>query len=443
MKKFLTFIFASMTMFSCSNEMELMNNETKALDTETLEVSNNVTLNDIQNYMEKGSAIASRNGGNGEIEVITYQNDTVMYLLKYANGWEMMPGDKRYPLRIAYSDEGSLNYTSMSEAEQAWFEGMAEEIHQMKMYGGNYENNYCKIWNRFSQKKKNIKSRSGIEGEDNWLLHNVKEESTIKADKGHLLTTTWDQWYNEYCPPTSTGNRNCPTGCVATAVSQVLFYLHELWGVPSHMVTTPNYNPSKKEYTFSGWETYPWNNMNYNNISLLQGHVGVLSSMKYRDNGSISTLEDKAQNALSYYGINSDYKKTWDSSIIMSNLDSNIPVIGGMLTTDDQGHAIVIDGYRKIFTEYTEVYIYVEDPDSYQGDMYDHDESGDPVPGEGRTREISYNTTDIYYLFNWGTGSNPNIYYLAGMNPSYDFGGETGYINFNGAKRMLCNLRKK
>lgn len=132
MKKLVTIICAGMTMFSCSNEIELMNNETKAFDTKNLEVSNNVTLNDIQTYMEKGSAIASRNGGNGEIEVITYQNDTVMYLLKYGNGWEMMPGDKRFPLRVAYNDEGTLEYENMHDGQRAWFENLAKEIHTIK-----------------------------------------------------------------------------------------------------------------------------------------------------------------------------------------------------------------------------------------------------------------------------------------------------------------------
>ena len=391
MKKILSFVCGCMILFSCSNESDFIVDENKVLETETLEVSNDVTLEDIQVYMEKSSPIASRNGGNGEIEVITYQNDTVMYLLNYANGWEMMPGDKRFPLRVAYSEEGNLDYTSISEAQQTWFNGMAEEIHLMKKHGKDYKNNYNKVWSRFSQKKKNINSRSGIEGEDNWILHNVKEKSTIKANKSHLISTAWNQTYNKYCPPKSTGDGNCPTGCCAAAAAQVLYYFHNVWGVPSHMVTTPNYNPSKKTYTFTGWETEPWNNMDFENISLLQGHIGEKSDMKYSDKGSGCELKDELQNALEYYGIDSDYNSTWDSSIITYNLDSNIPVIGGLLTKDVKGHAVIIDGYRKIFSEYEEVYIYVEDTNSYPGDIYDHDESGDPVPEEGPTRVITYN----------------------------------------------------
>lgn len=80
MKKLSLIVLTGMMLYSCSNEVDLINNEIPNLEIEVEEVSNNVTLDDIQTYMEKGSAIACRNGGNGEIEVITYQNDTVIYL---------------------------------------------------------------------------------------------------------------------------------------------------------------------------------------------------------------------------------------------------------------------------------------------------------------------------------------------------------------------------
>ena len=106
MKKILFTLLGCMVLSSCTNEVEQMvTNREEMHDVLSVieEENSNVTLTDIQAYMDKGSVIASRNGGDGDIEVITYQNDTVMYLLKYADGWEMMPSDKRFPLRVAYN----------------------------------------------------------------------------------------------------------------------------------------------------------------------------------------------------------------------------------------------------------------------------------------------------------------------------------------------------
>ena len=103
---------------------------------------------------------------------------------------------------------------------------------------------------------------------------------------------------------------------------------------------------------------------------------------------------------------------------------------------DDGSHTVTIDGYKIIDTQYTDVYIHVEDPKSYPGDIYDHDASGDPIPEEGPTRETSYTTTDVYVLFNWGYGNTDNTAYISNSN-----------IFYNGASyrftdRMWYNLRK-
>ena len=60
MKKLSLIVLTGMMLYSCSNEVDLINNEIPNLEIEVEEVSNNVTLDDIQTYMEKGSAIASR-----------------------------------------------------------------------------------------------------------------------------------------------------------------------------------------------------------------------------------------------------------------------------------------------------------------------------------------------------------------------------------------------
>lgn len=462
MKKLVTIICAGMTMFSCSNEIELMNNETKAFDTKNLEVSNNVTLNDIQTYMEKGSAIASRNGGNGEIEVITYQNDTVMYLLKYGNGWEMMPGDKRFPIRVAYNDEGTLDYDNMHDGQRAWFENIAEEIHVMKKYGKGIENKYCKVWNSFSKKGKKKESNSRSQNGE-WILHNTREESTI-TEKPHLITTAWHQgvtkWYQEYileeynmyCPMQTNREYHRSVGCTAVAGGQVLFHLHKQGWSLSDIPNTAM--PIDTIYSFTNPMEIVWSGVEDGQteaIAKLLGHIGVLSHMNYEDWGSGAYLRNGLEEAFDHYGIECSILDFWDISKIKSDLNSNLPVIVSMTGSDNKnepvGHTVIIDGYKNITTNYTDVYIYIEDPKTYPGDIYDHDEGMEPLPEEGPTQEESYTVSSNYLYINWGNGSIDNTSYYASHDLYYYLTDETTNeqyrVTFDREKRMLYNLSQK
>lgn len=443
-----------MMMFSCSNEVEI--NEILNSQEETLAtVENNdmnVTLSDIQAYMKKGSDIASRNAGDGDIKVITYQNNTVMYLLNYGNGWEMMPGDKRFPLRVAYNDEGTLDYANMHDAQRMWFESMAEEIHYMKKYGGEYENEYCKVWNAFSKKNKIPNSRSG---NGKWILHNTREEYSI-VEKSHLISTNWASQsmrgyegkpdFNMYCPIDSITKNHTSVAHAAVCGAQVLYYFHKLWGTPANMVKNAVYVSG--EYLFGGWDSSKWTEIAKGDtnvddgmeaIALLLGHVNKLCGPQGSDPSAYSGLP----NALSKYGIGYSRKESWDNNIISNNIDSNKPIIGditGTMLNSSVRISLIIDGYRHTSTTYTDVYIYIENPDSYPGDIYDHDSSGDPVPEEGPTQEETYTVNSMYYMVKWGYGNEDNTYYLSSNPISYNYGGDIGTVYYNRNKKMLYDF---
>lgn len=454
MKKILFKLFGCVVLSSCINELEQIDVNFDAQDEfqAVVEINDNqhVTLTDIQTYMDKGSAIASRNGGDGKIEIITYQNDTVMYLLKYENGWEMMPGDKRFPLRVAYNDEGTLDYANMHDAQRAWFDSMAEEIHVMRKHGKGIKNEYCKVWNSLDKKnkKKNsyTKSRTVIDGQGGWLYHNTRQYSYISGQKDHLITTFWNQYspYNEYSPyDASLTSLKSAAGCLAVATGQVFHYMHNKIGIPEKMVESATYNAGNREYIFAGWSALPWTYVKQgeeNYIALLLGHIGHICDMEYSFWNSVADFNsDLRDKVFPQYGINGNHSTSWTPSYIMDDLDSNMPILASIHTSgnNSSGHALVIDGYKEITTQYTDVYIYVEDMDSYPGDIYDHDEDMNPVPEEGPTQETSYFTTDTYYLVNWGDGNRDDTFYHSGSNLS-----NGGYI-YNSNRNMWYNLRKK
>lgn len=452
MKKLSLIVLTGMMLYSCGNEVDLINNEIPTQEIEVEEVSNNVTLDDIQIYMEKGSAIASRNGGNGEIEIITYQNDTVMYLLKYGNGWEMMPGDKRFPLRVAYNDEGTLDYDNMHDGQRAWFESMAEEIHVMKKHGEGIVNEYCKVWNAFTKKIKEKNNHAKSRSENGkWMLHNTREVVSIE-ERSHLISTNWASWsergynlepdYNMYRPFDISGVNHVPVDHASVCGAQVLYYFHKLWGIPANMVKSATYIDG--EYLFGGWDSSNWAEIAKGDINVDDGMIAIALLL-----GHVNSLCSPSPNAysdlpyaLSVYGIGCSRAQNWDGSIIKNNINSNKPIIAditGTIDDEDVEISLIIDGYKYIRTTYTDVYIYVENPNSYTGDMYDHDESGNPVPEEGPTQEETYTVGDMYYMVKWGYGNEDNTYYLSNS-INLDYGDSIGIVSYNRNKKMLYNF---
>ena len=65
-------------------------------------------------------------------------------------------------------------------------------------------------------------------------------KSVISMLQYYRLQNPWDQGepYNEFCPwVTSDMKERAPAGCVAVAGAEVLYYLHNRYGVPVNMVS--------------------------------------------------------------------------------------------------------------------------------------------------------------------------------------------------------------
>ncbi len=462
MKKLLLCSVSFVLLYSCQNDMvndmEADGNMTTvaSVTETTVDSDNGVHWADIQNYLQKRAVTRNEVQQGESIEVVTYHGDTVMYLVNYAEGWEMLPGDKRYPLKVAFNEHETLNMDEMNDAQKAWFDNLAEEIHCMKLYGDSIETEYSKEWSMLSnQQQENPISLAYSEDRSGWILHNVRE-IIDEETQDHLLTTDWVQSnsYNIYCPYNSYRTAHCLVGCVAVAGGQVLNYLHNYWGVPENTVTGATYDEATNTYSFSGWDSYPWDYIQQGNkdyIALLLGYVGVLCEMNYGDSGSGSDLYSKLPNALQAYGIECSSKDSWDSTIIKRNIKNGLPVLARMHGYDaqgeDVGHAIVIDGYKYETYYYTNVYIYVENLDTYPGDIYDHvlDEntgSAEPYPEEGPTYEVSYKGgTKLYYMVNWGYGDSDDTYYLSTSDLKYNY--YSGTITFDHNKAMLYDYSIK
>ncbi|MDZ7898455.1 MAG: C10 family peptidase [Arcicella sp.] len=154
-----------------------------------------------------------------------------------------------------------------------------------------------------------------------------------------LVSTQWGQWsgYNDETPLTgcNSSNGHAPTGCVATAIAQVMNY---------------HRRPTR----------YNWDNMQAGNSALttLMKDIGEEVNMNYGCDGSSASTENEAASSLTGdFQYSSAQYGSYNYSIVVNELNNSRPVIlkGGsqsgwwIFSTYVDGHAWVCDGYNEYY----------------------------------------------------------------------------------------------
>ena len=198
----------------------------------------------------------------------------------------------------------------------------------------------------------------------------------IKSEKAvtPLISTTWDQspYYNALCPYDNSAHERTLTGCVATALGQVLKY----WSYPEHGYGSHSYVPnSHPEYgslyvDFSSvnyqWSSMPNNVTSSNNaVATLLYHCGVSVNMDYGISGSPDygssaytadngTNRPSAETALKTYFnykstlhsvSKSDYSDSQWINLLKNELDHSRPMLYRG-SGNQGGHSFICDGYN-------------------------------------------------------------------------------------------------
>lgn len=198
------------------------------------------------------------------------------------------------------------------------------------------------------------------------ILHSTR---TFSNEITPLIATIWNQNnpYNYLCPNMASKG-NYPTGCVATALSQIMNYHKH----PSHGKGTFSYvfhpdDGTAYQLTANFEETfYDWDNMldnyskNYNDaqrdaVATLMSHVGISVQMAYNPSGS-GAYSVEAANALRNYFCYNDnvrlYRREFYSAelwmqMLFTELNYKRPVYYTGVDPNGGGHAFVIDGYNE------------------------------------------------------------------------------------------------
>ena len=288
-----------------------------------------------EDFMETSSPRIPR--APGQSPITNHQSQIVaesdLYLaVNTAPGYVIVGADERLPEVLGYSDQGAFDPENMAPALRFWLQCYEEELDQIS-----------------NQKSK---------------ISNLK--SQIAAVEP-LCSSRWNQGdpYNTYAPYYNDQSGRCVTGCVATAMAQIMyFHKHPAQGTGSHSYLWVCTDPVGKSATLSanfGQTTYRWDRMldtyksGYTNeqmeaVATLMYHCGVSINMGYgRSSGAYT---DKVPVALKdYFSYDANYQRIQKvmypadslNAIVHAELAANRPVlVSGH--NDEGGHAFVCDG---------------------------------------------------------------------------------------------------
>jgi hypothetical protein len=193
---------------------------------------------------------------------------------------------------------------------------------------------------------------------------------------GPLMTTEWDQLdpYNMLLPLSNGGDR-LYTGCVATAMAQVLnYYKVPEHGVGQRTIYYPQYDTSGSAITATFEDDYyDWDNMldnyavqPYNDaqaqaVALLMRDCGVAADMQYggyQESGSGAYSTDAAEGLRTYFGLTDatcyerdgyngpGYSDQDWMDMVFTALSEDGPIYYGGSSYYSGGHAFVLHGYN-------------------------------------------------------------------------------------------------
>ena len=303
-----------------------------------------------QQFMNATSLTQVWDGSETETETKAGE-DPVFYVYNVdGGGWVIVSGDDCATPILAYSETGSFKTKGMPSNLGFWLGAVRKEIRKARQDG----------------KKGNADVQ--------WRWQHAGHPATKAGSSTKQLTTAnWDQGspYNSYLSTyvknKNTGVTGLYTGCVATAMAEVLHY-HK-WPVKG-TGTLDGYTTETKGYTVSSIDvskhTYDWDNMlsSYENgasstqknaVALLMLDCGVMVKMDYTTSGSGAMSEEIVPALAEHMQYSKaarlkyrmDYSTEEWMDMIVYDIDNCGPILYSGQDPSEGGHQFVCQGYDK------------------------------------------------------------------------------------------------
>lgn len=273
------------------------------------------------------------------------QEDPLLYFFNAENGFVVISGDKSAPPVLSFSDHQLYNDSDVVPPFEMWINHYADQIKEIKKQHI-VQPQYVSQWEDILSGAPAFRSGDEVEP---------------------LLLSRWDQgeYYNYYCPRDAAGdNGRVVTGCVATAMAQLIYYYRfPETGTGSYSYTDEHYGVQSADY---GNATYDYNAMcdeptSINTeISKLIYHFGVGVDMHYGPDGSgmFNHSAAKVLRTFFKYSPETEYlyrdstDLNWDS-VIVSHLNRRMPLYyAGWSVPNINGHGFICDGYKTMDSSY-------------------------------------------------------------------------------------------
>lgn len=315
------------------------------------------------------------------------------------NGFVIVSGDDCVTPILGYSDDTPFVGLELPDHILAWLTSYEEGIRYHREQQIPATDSISRLWsNLLSDTPAPIKA-------------------PLPQSVAPLLTTRWNQapLYNSLCPiaPTDANGNRSVTGCVATAMAQIMKY----WDHPTQ-------GTGSKSYSLSGFgtisadfgnTTYDWNNMpnaltssstatQIEAVATLMYHAGVSVSMMYGALGSGAYDIDVPTALKTYFGY-----------------QQSLNLISKSNFSDDEWKAII----RNELSSTPGHPLYYRGDDGHSGHAFVCD---------------GYSRYDLYH-FNWGWNGSCDGYYIIGnLNPGTSGIGASASNSYNLSNQIIVNL---
>ena len=274
--------------------------------------------------------------------------DPAFYVYNVSGGgWVIVSAEDSATPIIGYNDKGSFNLSSMPDNLKNWLGLVKNDI-------------------------KDARSRKAAPTAEVKALWASPRGHQTKADSKVVLeTASWDQespyngYLSNYVTSNNRGVSGLYTGCVATAMSEVLRY-HQ-WPEKG-TGTIGGYKTSSKSYTVASVDIssheYDWANMpleygkNYttaqgNAVAQLMADCGMMVEMDYTTSGSgaydtaivPALVEHMQYSKIAHLEYRSDYSTAEWMDMIMYDIDHYGPILYAGVDSSNGGHEFVCSGY--------------------------------------------------------------------------------------------------
>lgn len=286
-------------------------------------------------------------GLNAEQQPNATPKDYYVFNAEDNGGFVIISGDDRTPEVLGYADSGIIDMDNLPPNLKGWLEGYSKQIKAIK--------------------------------NSNIARSRAFSKSVTRAPKSAiapLLTTKWgqDDPYNMNCPNFFGTDNKCFTGCIATAMAQIMYY-HRAKSTNKTITTIPGYNTKSIWFGFEDElitiEAIPegaiidWGNMldEYNGsetaaqkeaVANLMLYCGASVNMDYARAGAGSSAipSDIPIALIKYFDYSENSTLVWRQNyteadwdeLIYSELSKGNPLYYGGYNSSS-GHAFVCDGY--------------------------------------------------------------------------------------------------